>query len=452
MTKLKLKLKSGYDLARQWMNHSQVRQYGSSAAWLMAARFYWVATALTVGIYVARVLGPFEFGILNYAIAFVGIFSLIATLGIDGVIIRELTSRPNDRDSILGNFSMFRLISFVLMALALGGTVLLSGQSPQVKWLCLIIGLGYAGYIMQSSQIYFIATVNSQYFAWGQIAACTVHTLVRFCAAFFELPLYVYALAEAGMILTLNGIQLYFYCRYVGSPFRWTFRLKEAAALFAPALPMSISGVLSMIYARTDILMIKYFLDVEHVGYYTIASRFTENWYLLGTLLATNFFPAIISASKISQAAYTKQLHRLYFMCFWVMAAASVVTIVLGHPVIRWLYGEAYLPAVAVLYIYVCTLPGSLVLFVFTQWTTNENLLKTNALTLGAGALLNVIFNYLLIPRYGMAGAACSSLITMPLGMAIVLLSTTNLRRHLRLVFRSIFTLPSFKLGENEEQ
>lgn len=448
---VKAKLQSVYTLLGEWKNHSLTRQYGANAVWLMVARFYWIATALTVGIYVARVLGPHDFGILNYAIAFVGMYAIIATLGIDGVIVRDLIARPGDRDRIMGNFTVFRLVLFVVMVVVLAGTLLISAQPSLVKWLCVIIGLGYSGNLLQPVQAYFVASVKSRYFAMGQIVACTLHTLIRLGAAYFRLPLYVYALAEATMLLSANGVPFYLYCRYVGSPLRWTLRLRDALALIVPAIPLSMCVILNVIYARTDLLMIEHFMGAEYVGYYSIATRFTENWYLLGVLLAVNFFPAIVSASVISAAAYVKQLHRLYFMCFWLMAAAAGVTILLGYDVIRLLYGESYLPAVEPLYLYVCTLPGSLILYVFGQWAVNENLLKTYAAVLGAGAFPNIVFNWFLIPRYGMAGAAFGSLIAMPLGMIAVLLLKKRLRLHLLLIFRSIFTLPSLKLGEHQD-
>lgn len=446
---IKAKLQRAYTLLGEWKNHSLVRQYGANAVWLMIARFYWIATALTVGIYVARVLGPRDFGILNYAIAFVGMYAIIATLGVDGVIVRDLVARPGDRDRILGNFTVFRLVLLAAMAVALSGTLLASAQPSRVKWLCVIIGLGYSGYLLQPAQVYFVASVKSRYFAMGQIVACTLYSLIRLGAAYFRLPLYVYALAEATMFLSANGVQFYLYGRGVGSPLRWTFRLRDALALIVPAIPLSMCVILNVIYARTDILMIEHFMGAEYVGYYSIATRFTENWYLLGVLLAVNFFPAIVSASGISEAAYVKQLHRLYFMCFWLMTAAAGITILLGYYVIRLLYGESYLPAVAPLYLYVCTLPGSLILYVFGQWAVNENQLKTYAAVLGAGAFLNVVSNFFLIPRCGMMGAAFGSLAAMPLGMVAVLLWRKRWRLHLLLVLRSIFTLPSLKLGEH---
>lgn len=55
-----------------------------------------------VGVWVARYLGPDRFGLLSYAQSFVGLFSVIATLGLDGIVVRELVKDESRRDELLG--------------------------------------------------------------------------------------------------------------------------------------------------------------------------------------------------------------------------------------------------------------------------------------------------------------------------------------------------------------
>jgi len=68
----------------------------------MAERVLRMAVALFVGVYVARYLGPIQFGQLSYAISFAGLFSALAMLGLDGIVIRELVKDESRRDELLG--------------------------------------------------------------------------------------------------------------------------------------------------------------------------------------------------------------------------------------------------------------------------------------------------------------------------------------------------------------
>ena len=440
---------SGIQCAKQWLTSTLVRQYTSNIGWMMLTRAAWILSAFTVGIYVARQLGPYNFGVLNYAIALAGIFSIIASMSVEEIVIRQLVRHPERRDRELGNFFMLRLLLFVVMATALGITLLFLHATAEIKWLCIIVACGYCGYVMQGSSLYFQSSVESKYFAIPQLFACLISSTIRAAAAYFSWPLAIFAMAEASIHLITFWGCLFLYWRRVSSPWIWNWDWREIWQLLKTALPLAICGVFSLVYARTDQLMVEYFLGPEAVGYYSLASRFTENWALCSYLLCLSFFPAVISAAQISHEAYHKQLHRLYFLVFWCMAAAAAITALLSHPVILLLFGRAYLPTVPVLHIFVWTLLGTALLNVFSQWAINEKRIAMIAWAFGSGAVINVLLNPLLIKVTGIKGAAWSTLVSMPLGLALTLFCTADGRRHLLLILRSILTLPSFKLNEH---
>jgi len=440
---------SGIKCAKQWLTSTLVRQYTSNIGWMMLTRAAWILSAFTVGIYVARQLGPYNFGVLNYAIALAGIFSIIASMSVEEIVIRRLVRHPERRDRELGNFFMLRLLLFGVMATALCITLLLLHATAEIKLLCIIVACGYCGYVMQGSSLYFQSSVESKYFAIPQLLACLISSTIRAAAAYFSWPLAIFAMAEASIHLITFWGCLLLYWRRVSSPLLWNWDWREIGQLLKNALPLAICGVFSLVYARTDQLMVEYFLGPAAVGYYSLAARFTENWALCSYLLCLSFFPAVISAAQISTEAYHKQLHRLYFLVFWCMAAASAITALLSHPVILLLFGRAYLPTVPVLQVFVWTLLGTALLNVFSQWAINEKRIAMIAWAFGSGAVINVILNPLLIKVTGINGAAWSSLISMPLGLVLTLLCTADGRRHLLLILRSTFTLPSFRLNEH---
>src|ERR1043165_4921926 len=70
------------------------KKYAENAFWLMMEKGFALAAGMVVGIYVARYLRPEAFGLLNYAISFVGIFSALSTIGLEQIIVRELAKHP----------------------------------------------------------------------------------------------------------------------------------------------------------------------------------------------------------------------------------------------------------------------------------------------------------------------------------------------------------------------
>ena len=62
-----------------------------NTGWLFADRILRLGVGLWVGIWTARYLGPEQFGLFNYSIAFVALFSVFATLGLDGIVVDSIS-------------------------------------------------------------------------------------------------------------------------------------------------------------------------------------------------------------------------------------------------------------------------------------------------------------------------------------------------------------------------
>jgi Na+-driven multidrug efflux pump len=86
---------------------------------------------------------------------------------------------------------------------------------------------------------------------------------------------------------------------------------------------------------------------------------------------------------------------------------------------------------------------------VFVKWAINEKRIGMIAWAVGAGTLINIVLNPILIRLIGITGAAWSSLVSMPLGLVATLCCSDSGRRHLALMLRSVLSLPSFKLNEH---
>src|SRR6185295_9435001 len=73
-----------------------------NTGWLFADRILRIGIGLVVGVWIARYLGPERYGLFSYAGAFVALFSIFATLGLDGIVVRELVNDPARSEEILG--------------------------------------------------------------------------------------------------------------------------------------------------------------------------------------------------------------------------------------------------------------------------------------------------------------------------------------------------------------
>ena len=79
-----------------------LRRILGNMGWLMVDRMVRLGMGLFVTVWVARYLGPAQFGSLNFAFAFVSLFGTAATLGLDGIVVREVVHHAADTHEILG--------------------------------------------------------------------------------------------------------------------------------------------------------------------------------------------------------------------------------------------------------------------------------------------------------------------------------------------------------------
>ena len=100
---------------RKFLSSKGFRKYFTNTSWLLGERILRMAISLFVGIYVARYLGPERFGLLSYALSFVSLFSALASLGLDDILVRELVNQPEKRQNLLGTVFWLKVCGTVVM-------------------------------------------------------------------------------------------------------------------------------------------------------------------------------------------------------------------------------------------------------------------------------------------------------------------------------------------------
>ena len=127
----------------QIKHHSGFRKYFANTSWLLGERILRMTVSLFVAIYVARYLGPERYGLLSYALSFVWLFSALASLGLDEILVRELVSHPEKRQNLLGTVFWLKVCGFGVMGAAIAVVLLFKSEDQQTSWLIALIALGF---------------------------------------------------------------------------------------------------------------------------------------------------------------------------------------------------------------------------------------------------------------------------------------------------------------------
>ncbi|HEV8327373.1 MAG TPA: flippase [Nitrospiraceae bacterium] len=421
--------------------HQGFRRYFFNTSWRFGEQVLRIVAGLFVGIYVARYLGPEQFGVYSYAAAFVGLFGAIARLGLDGIVVRDLVNHPGERDVYLGTAFWLKLIGALLTLGLLATAVQFTGNDATTNLYIFIIG---SGLIFQSFDVvdsYFQSKVLSKYVSIAKLIQLALSSVLKLYFIFIQADLFWFVLVSlVDQISRALSLAFAYWRQKIGS-FWGHFDLGTAKAMFRNCWPLILSGIAVTIYMRIDQIMIKEMLGQREVGLYSAAVKLSEAWYFVPVIITSSFFPAIVNAKKISQELYHQRLQRLCTLMVWLAIAVALPMTFLADSVASLLYGHHYREAGSVLAIHIW---GAVFVFLGVSsgvFFTVENYLKKSFYRTALGAVSNVLFNLVLIPRYGINGAAMATVLSQFIANFLYDLFDSSIRNLVIIKTRALFPI-----------
>lgn len=384
-----------------------------NSGWMMGDKIFRQLVGLLVGVWLARYLGPQLFGEYSYAIAIVMIVSPMASFALEGIAIRSMVQDPSCREKVLGtSFTIMLLGGLMAFSLAMTAIFWARPEDHLVQWL---VGVMAAGTIVQAFiaiEFWFESQMQWKYTVYAKTSAFLLLSIVKIILILMQAPLIAFAWAALADT-AIGSAGLIFVYHHRGYSVRgWRFNRATARSLLRDSWPLFLSTLLTMIYLRIDQVMIGNMIGSGELGNYSVAVRISEVWYFIPIVISSSVFPAVVKAEATSEELYYAHLQRLYNLMAFLAYMVAVPVAFFSGDIIRILFSSAYADAGPLLAILVWTgLFTSLgaarnVLIVSKNWT------RVNLAAIGLGSLLNVLLNYLLIPRHGAMGAVMATFIS----------------------------------------
>ncbi|MDV7199722.1 flippase [Roseovarius sp. 10] len=393
-------------------NSQGFRRYFLNTSWLFAEQVLRIIAGLIVGIYVARYLGPQQFGVYSYVIAFVAIFATVARLGIDSVLVRYLVNNPTAGDLYLGTAFWLKLVGSFLTLGLIAVTVKFSSTEADNKIYILIIA---SGLILQSFDVvdcYFQSKVLSKYVSICRLAQLGLSSTLKIYLMFIEADLFWFIIVLLIDQLSLAAFLSFSYWRQNTSCYLTVFDKGIAWTVLKSSWPIIVSSVAVSLYMRIDQIMIMEMIGNKQVGVYSAAVRLSEAWYFVPLVIAKSLFPAILNAKKISEKLYSDRLDLFFRTMIYLAVLVAIFVTFFSERIIIGIYGADYREAASVLAIHIWTGIFVSLGVVNGYWFIAENLQKFSMFNTLLGLVVNIILNYFLMPVYGASGAAAATLVS----------------------------------------
>ena len=377
---------------------------------------------------ITRYLGPTQYGRYALALSYIGLFGVLADVGIFTIVVREISKRPQDTTRLVGNAMTLRaVVSFVVVIIALLVSLLLP-YTPQVREAILIAAVPFVlGLLSTSIVAVFQAQLRMERSVIADVvgrAAALLAVGIVILADWGFYAVVASAAVGAAVVLVLDVILVRPLApiRLVADPSVWKM-------LVLAALPLGLALTLNEIYLRADTLIISLYRTDREVGLYGLAWRIYELVALFPVVIMSSVFP-LLSRYVETDESKARRLLQAASDVFWAiglpLAAGGVV---LAPGIIALAGGSGFegsveplrllLPAGALAYVNM--------LFGYALIAKNR---QRDALWLNVvGLVLNLALNFALVPSHGIVAAAAVTL-----GCEVVILggSWLLMRQHYR--------------------
>jgi O-antigen/teichoic acid export membrane protein len=389
--------------------------------------------AMTLGLIthaiLARAVGPADYGLLGFAVAVMSYFGVAASLGTDTWAMREIAAdRRHIRDTASDVVALRLALSLIAAAGVIvlvvlwkrpapGGTVLLI---QAVSLFTAAITLDFAFQGLERMDAAARRQVTTAVIALAGIAAVLgLGGGIVAAAIALQAAAFVAAAIMVGEFAATAGLRL--------SP-----RISAWPRILRDSAPLAVTGLVTTIYMSIDIVMLEALRPGDDVGYYVAAARLMLMGLAVAAVFRSAFSPVL--ARLMGDAPARREAGRHHAGAVAAIGGlGALLGFVLAPDILNIVYGGAFLPAVTVFRILMANLLIAFAVEVFHTQLVAWRLQTAQMWIMVAGAVINVALNLMLIPRYGMEGAAIATLAStvLVLVLASVALTRAGFELHL---------------------
>jgi O-antigen/teichoic acid export membrane protein len=387
----------------------------SNFSWLLVSEIIFKGLIFLTTVYLARVLGAASFGLYSLSLAIAAYIWLVADLGVSLYGAREVAKNRKKAQELLQTLNSMRILIALPLFLLLAVVVLFS-PLPLITKKIIIAGCLYTiGYALSSDwllrgmeQIRYVAFGNS-------VLSCTFLLSVLF---FVRQPqdAFVAAFLRSISFFFASGALLLVLKRKFNMTFKPRLSLTQWKVHLKESWYFALTSVVGSVTAPLIIILIGVLYSSESVGFFTAPYRIIMLILGFMGIFTLSFYPVLADQFVHTLESFLRT-HAVYRKIMLVVGIPlGVGGFVLSRNIIHLLFGDGYGPSVEVFNILIWLIP-----FGFIQVTYSSTLLATGfqrlyLIAMGISCVIAVVLCSLLIPFWGIIGAAvallCQQIIT----------------------------------------
>lgn len=384
----------------------------SNVFWSLAGKLTGLVSALLVGIFVARYLGPTQYGVMNYAVSFVTLFLVIATFGFENIEIREEAKANDQKDTILGTVFVLRLLLSLVTIILISVVAYINEADTYTFGIIMVYAITVMLTPFEVIRNYFTSLVQNEYIVKVGIFRTVLSSVIKVVLLLVHASLVWFVISLVFDAFVLAQGYCYVYKKKIGSMRSWRFDKAWACYLLRQSFPLLLSGVAATIFLQIDQIMIGNMIDKTSVGYFSVASKFIEVLLYVPTILIQTVSPLLVKERKNNLESFREKAQMFMNITVWLCVVCAIFMALCSRYIVLWTFGMKYLASIVILQILSFKIVGVALNIVSGQLLIIEEKQKYFVLRSLSGCIVCVVLNLLVITRFGVGGVAAVAIAT----------------------------------------
>ena len=382
-----------------------------NATWIIACRIAQAILQFVVGMLTARYLGPSNYGLINYAASLVAFVVPLMDLGISNVLVQELIDHPEEERKILGTSLALSLSSsFACIIGVTAFATIANPNEPITISVCFLYSISLLFQALELVRYWYQAKLLAKYHSIISLFAYITVSVYKIFLLVSQKNVYWFAISNSIDFFVISLGDLIIYHKRNGECLQFSKEIGKR--IFNKSKYYIFSSLMVTIFAQTDKIMIKLMLDDSATGLYSAAVTCASITAFVFSAIIDSFRPVIFESIKKNTNEFKLNMKRLYSIIIYASLLQCAIMCICAELIIKVLYGSQYLLSIPALRIIVWYTTFSYLGAVRNIWILANNQQRYLWIINLSGALMNIILNYFLIPKFGINGAALASFIT----------------------------------------
>lgn len=390
-----------------------------NTGFLLAGKGITKLTSLITVIYIARYLGEAGYGKYTFAFAFVSFFTLISDMGTHYILVREISRSQEIAKKLLGNAILISIfLSFIAVILSVF-SINIMNYPLETEKLVLIAAIELLAGPFSNYGIIYEVNLDMKYpVFYGMLSRIFLIIAAMFVATYDLGITWIVAFTVVSDILP-NIFMIVSSRNFISPVFKFDINLCKF--LLRESLPLAMSALFIAIYYRIDVVMLSWLKGDVDVGIYSAAYRLTEAFTFIPATFMVSIFPLMSRYHNESTDKLIFSYVKSFKFLFIISLPLAVGITLISDKIVILVYDGQFENAVQLLQILIWSTAIVFINYPLTQLLISTNKQNIFATSTAICAVLNIILNLILIPKYSYVGAAVATVITQLVNGLIIL-------------------------------